>query len=678
MTMKKIIIALTFAIGLFIASQALAEEQTLAGEVSIKGMLTDVNGNRAKFNEYRDLQDGAYGHVKLLYDTDAWWLKGDAADFGYDTQRYDLQGGLWGAFKADLFYREIPHNITFGASNPQTFPASFDYSTLRRQTGGSFSLDVIKPFFFNVSATSELRKGNKPSGTSLDSVNTTAMEIPGLIDYRTNIVKADFGYSQKPFFADLYFMYSDFDSKNNVQDFFNQTSAATEQLTLPPDNKYYKVGFKGAVKLPYNSKLNVNGGWSETTSTADLQNTDQLLLAALSPSNLTFRGKVDTTNLDVVLVSNPVTWLDGKIFYKYYDRDNKSDVITQTESAIFNFTNKLFDYQKNEFGGELGFRLPMKFYLSTGYVHTLTNRPLDTLADTTDDTYTIDLRWKGLDFMTVRTGYERLVRNADFHTPVAVGVAFINPSIPVAGARNFDLADKTRDTIKLSVDLYPTDYLSIGVGYKHKETNYKQLLYGLKSDRSDEVFTNADLTVGRYAQLFGYFDYQQTRRNMDQCDGSFGPCVGTSADIPLTWNLKEKETYYDFGLGTNIFLMPKKLTMRLQYDYSKNNGNQDLTLGSTLFGAGSALPATANQNNIDVPNWDDYTKQTLMAKFIYDVTKHISFAIGYAYEKFKYSDAQLNGYQLIPTDGGAFLTGAYANQSYNANIYFATLTYKFW
>ncbi len=34
---------------------------------------------------------------------------------GYDTQSYRLDGGMWGKFKFDLFYDEIPHNLTFDA-----------------------------------------------------------------------------------------------------------------------------------------------------------------------------------------------------------------------------------------------------------------------------------------------------------------------------------------------------------------------------------------------------------------------------------------------------------------------------------------------------------------------------------------------------------------------------------
>ena len=697
--MKKIFVLATIILGLFIVPSVFAEEQTLAGEVSLKGLLTNVKGSEAKFNEYRDLRDGVYGHAKLLYDTDAWWLKANVSDIGYDTQKYKLDGGMWGAFKADLFYQEIPHNTTFGAkslftgvgtgslgfipggtvdpNDSATWPSSFDYSTKRRQLGGAFSLDILKPFFFNVSALTEEKKGNKPAGFL--STFGTPIELPERVDYRTNTVKTDFGYARNPLFLDVYFMYSDFNNKNDNLNVNDPLSGLNDSVSLPPDNKYYKVGFKGAVKLPLNSKFNINTGWSQTTSKVNLLTTDVFdFFPPATLSNPTFHGKVNTQNVDVALTTNPVSFLDGKLFYKYYNRDNKSDVISETDSGIppiiapQTIMNHLFDYQKNQYGGELGFRLPMKFYLNTGYTHVLTNRNLATLADTDDDIYSVELRWKGLSFLTARTGYERLVRNSDFHVPSPLAT---DPPINIDGARSFDLADKTRDSIKVAIDLYPTDFLSLGAGYKHKETNYRNLQYGLKSDRRDEVYTNADVMIGKYAQLFGYYDFEVTRRSQDQ----ISPDVSNAA----VWNLKDKETYYDFGVGTNIFLIPKKLTLRLQYDYVKSNGNADFTLsGDALAGANSTLVGTvANNSNIDIPNWDDYTKQSLMVKLIYDVTKHIVFSIGYAYEKFKYSDAQLDGYTLTPTTLGnpdAYLTGAYSNQAYKANLYFATMTYKFW
>jgi MtrB/PioB family decaheme-associated outer membrane protein len=677
-------IAAFFVVSILLAVPvAFAEEQTFTGELSLTGLLTNEKGNKAKFNEYRDLQDGAFGKARLLYDTGTLFVGGDAADMGYDTQNYNLYGGLWGAFKANAFYRESPHNMTFGAqsmftgvgtgnltlpptvdpNNTATWPTGFDYSTKRREAGGNLSIDIAKPLFLTVSGSNEQRKGIRPAGG-----NVSAVELPEPVNYITNTIKADLGYARKPFFADLYFIYSDFDNRNSTLNFpYPSAPIFTDQLTLPPDNTFYKGGFKGSLKLPLNSKFNVNAGWSRATSKADLLPFDGGI-APLTLSSSVFHGKIDTQNAEGVLTSNPIDFLDVKGFYKYFRRDNKSDVISQFDGAS-TFVNQLFDYRKNSFGGELGFRMPMNFYLSTGYQRVLTERPLVELANTADDIVSADLRWKGLRFMTVRTGYERLMRNAHYNDGTAWPV---NMPQNVVGARNFDIASKNRDTIKLAIDLYPTDYLSFGLGYKHKETNYRGFQYGLKSDRRDEAYASADLAVGKYAQLFAYFDYEKTRRSMDQLDQSVAADGG--------WNLKEKEEYYDFGAGVNFFILPKKLTLRVQYDYARSNGNQDFTLAGGALGNAN-LPGGTNNNNADIGNWDNYIKQSLMVKLMYNVTKNITASIGYAYEKFRYSDAQWDGYTLIPTTGGfadAYLTGAYARPNYSVNLYFATLSYRFW
>jgi MtrB/PioB family decaheme-associated outer membrane protein len=677
-------ISAILAISLFLATpMVFAGEPELTGELSLTGLLANEKGDKAKFNQYRDLQDGAYGKAGLLYSTDTFFLGAKAADMGYDTQKYQLDGGVWGAFNANAFYRESPYNTTFGARsmftgvgtgslvlpptvNPNdetTWPTSFDYSTKRREGGGKLSIDIAKPFFLDVSGSSEQRKGIKPAGG-----NVSAVELPEPVNYITNTIKADLGYAKKPFFANVYFIYSDFDNKNSTLNFpYPSVPAFTDQLTLPPDNRYYKGGFKGSLKLPFNSKFNVNAGWSRSTSTANLLPFDGGI-TPLTLSSSVFHGKVDTQNAEGVLTSNPIDFLDVKAFYKYFNRDNKSDVISQSD-GVSTFINQLFTYRKNTFGGELGFRIPMNFYLSGGYSRVLTERPLVELANTTDDIISADLRWKGLSFMTVRTGYERLMRNSHFNDGTAWPA-----NIPqnVVGARRFDMASKNQDTIKLSIDLYPTDYLSFGLGYKHKEINYRALQYGLKGDRRDEGYASADLTVGKYAQLFAYFDYEMTRRSQDQLDQSV-PADGG-------WNLRTKEEYYDFGAGVNFFILPKKLTLRVQYDYARSNGSADFTLSSGALG-NTNLPPGTNNSNADIGNWDNYIKQSLMVKLIYNVTKNITASVGYAYEKFRYSDAQLDNYTLIPTTGGvpdAYLAGAYAKPNYSVNLYFATLSYRFW
>ena len=152
------------------------------GEVGVSGMLADLDGNKAKFNEYRDVRDGVYSGIRLKYDSDNFFLKGKASDIGYDTQNYRAEGGMYGKFKAYFDYSEIPHNFTFGAktffdgagtnnltgtanTNPATWN-SFDYALKRKTYGTGFSLDVLRPFFFDVSYSRESKTGTYPIGVS--------------------------------------------------------------------------------------------------------------------------------------------------------------------------------------------------------------------------------------------------------------------------------------------------------------------------------------------------------------------------------------------------------------------------------------------------------------------------------------------------------------------------------
>lgn len=93
---------------------AMAQERTPPGEVLVSPIQVDVKGNGAKFNEYRDLRDGVYGHVGLRYDAEKTYLDFRADDIGYRNQEYELDGGKRGSFSYHLGYDEIPHNFTSG------------------------------------------------------------------------------------------------------------------------------------------------------------------------------------------------------------------------------------------------------------------------------------------------------------------------------------------------------------------------------------------------------------------------------------------------------------------------------------------------------------------------------------------------------------------------------------
>ena len=667
--MKAKIIIFALIMSLVPFSGAFSQEKTIEGEISATGKYVGVKGEgggEAKFTEYRDLQEhgGVYGRARLKFDTEKNFLNFDAGDFGYDTQFYKIDGGMWGKFKFDLFYNEIPHNLTFDAKTffsgaghdtltgvPNANISSwdtFDYSIERRQYGGGLKMNMIKPFFFDTSFQREERDGIKPTGTAT-SPGSIAYELPEPVNYVTNNLKVEGGYAQKPFFLSFNYFLSEFNNGNTRLN-LPSSLGSPNAFSLPPDNTYYKGGFKGAVNLPYNSKFSTNIGLSKGTS-------DTSILSLISSD---YDGEVDTKNYDLVLSSNPLRFLDTKLYYKFYKLNNKSE---DSRGVV----EKFLDYEKNTFGADLGLRLPAQFYLSGGYKYVKTERDEEGETDLAlilpynkDNIYSVDLRWDGLDFIAFKVGYEKLDRDADYQTSQS----------EARSDRVFPYAEQDRDTYKASLDIFPLENLNLGFEYQYKDTDYTDTTYGLTSDKRNEFNISADYMIGNRAKLYGYSDYglikfvQMTGRTI-------------SGAVRSTEN-KQKDKSYGYGLGTEVYVIPKKLTLIFQHDYLKSNGSVDLTYNDSLL-FGDAGVSGANNDMIDISNWDDYTRYSFKFKTIYNFTKSLIASAGYAYERFSYSDAQLDGYQYVMTGGSnaAYLTGAYKDQSYGAHLISAGLTYKF-
>jgi hypothetical protein len=229
------------------------------------------------------------------------------------------------------------------------------------------------------------------------------------------------------------------------------------------------------------------------------------------------------------------------------------------------------------------------------------------------------------------------------------------------------VAPANRNTFKAAVDLFPVDNLSITLGYKYKKTDYEdsdldgQRSLGLREDKRDEFFADASYTLTKYAELHGYFDYEKVRFKQV---GFFSSSSSSNKYVNSGyWDLWQEEKSFDYGIGTDIYIIPKKLTLKLQYDYVKSDGSADFSF---------QLPTPSGS---DIGDWDDYREQAFSAKLTYDIMKSVSLAAGYVYEQFKLEDIQLEEYQYVI--GSTRLTGAYKDPNYNANVVFLALTYKF-
>ncbi len=668
----------------------------IEGDVKAKGMLVNIDGNEAKFNEYRDLTGGFYGRVHLKYDSGSgYYLDFKASDIGFDTQHYRLEGGKWGSFEYFLDYNEIPHNFTFdarsfysgiGSANVTGSPntdigswSTFDYSLERKSYGGGFELKMLKPFYFTMSVSREERDGIKPTAAEGGIRFGSSVELPEPIDYRTDILKLEAGYSKTPFFSSLSFIYSAFENDNKILYFDNPFIEGNprDALTLPPDNNYYKVAFKNAVKLPFNSKFQMNLAYTKTKSDETLLKSfyDEGELKTILLNDSKFDGKINTENYDFVLASNPLAFLEGKIFYKYYRRKNSSDEIVTTEETE-TLVNGPLSYRKNRYGMEIGFRFPASLYLLTSYTHIDTERNREDVTENKDDIFAADLTWRGLDFMAITVGYERMHRTADFHAPEADPD---EPEFLEIFLRRFDVASKNREIYKAVLDIFPVENLNVGLGYRKKDTDYRDVTLGLRESKSNEFSIDADYTLSDFIKIAGYYELEQIKHRQIQRSLPFNATSGFDPGTPPTqtafnWSAEHKDRTYEYGIGADIHIIPKKLSLRLNHSSVKSDGNVDYT----FFLGSNPLPSGRTQDNIDISDWDDYRLTTYMAKAFYAVSKKITVSAGYIHEKFNYDDAQFDGYRhIIGTPPNTYLTGAYKDQSYRADIVFLSMEYTF-
>jgi MtrB/PioB family decaheme-associated outer membrane protein len=705
MNTKKILLILSMM--LFSAFPVFAAGGFFEGDLNVTGEWANESGNKAKLNEYRDMKkQGLYSGFLLKYDADSFFLQGRASDIGYDTQHYRIDGGMYGVFKLYMDYNEIPHNFTYdartfyngaGGNNlgysvaPTADTSSwshFDYTIKRRTSEGGFSLSILKPLYLNISASREERTGTMPTGVSGTTPGGIAIEFPQPVDYTTDVVRGEIGYAKKPFFASLSGEYSTFTNANLAMTFLNPASTAvpnTDALNLPPNNQYYKIAFKSSVYLPLNSRLNINLGTSRTTSEANLFQS-YINATAVVPITLTdalFNGMVDTQNADIVFTTNPLSFLNAKVYYKYYGRNNRSDEITTTDGAN-TFTNELFSYHKNSYGIDLGFKLPARFYLQTAYMYVQTDRDRGDFPETRDNKYSTSLKWSGLEFITPKIGYERLQRGAEHGvntTVLASAQATENAIGPYV--YRFDAAPFYRDTVMASVDIYPIDNLNINMGYKYKRTDYLYTILGLRNVTTNAANIDVGYAIGRVVHLNAYADYEYNRSYQFQrvfTIAGADPNGATQNATNYNWDARIRDGSFSYGANAEFFLVPRKVTLVLQYDNVKSNGSVDLTyLNAAALAAGTPA-GTRTNDNIDIGALDDYTLQSISAKLRYNPTESMTLVLGYAYESFTYNDASWAGYTYVPaTTGtnGAFLTGAYANPNYHANVVFLSANYRF-
>lgn len=701
--MKKIILSLCLLFP-FVPSSASAEEGVFSGILAPGIRAINLDAESAKFYEYNGLRSGIFGGIFLNYDSEGYHASFSGEDIGLDDQYYKLNGGRWGGFKYALYFNQTPHNYSFNdrtfysnagsttldyasasvPSNPDLW-SIFGYKVTRKDLGGSVDFALSPSVSVTFGANRMTRSGLYPVGAPSGVFRTigpggspfgNVIEMPAPVDNITNTANLEIAYRTKPVFFSLSGIMSGYNSGAEWLTFRNPyvtSQPLYETLSLPPDNKFWKLRLSGALKLPLESTLAVNAGYSRLTSTVSLLNTiwtsssnpTTYKLATLGLNDSTFNGDITYKNVSAVLTSSPARSLSTKVYLKYLEKNNGSDEITYT-LGNYSVTNHLFGYKKNNAGAEVGYKLAKNLKATLGFDYLQLNRVRPDIPETRDSAYSAQLKFMPSGILGGRLKYQRLYRRATFESP---GVPPSDPLYIENFIRRYDATDKTQDAFRVSVDISPAETLSLTAEYTLKSDNYAETILGKTKSRRNEYIIDASYEHAS-ARVFGYFDYEEV--NTDQTSRYINP-TGTYSYDPSTapvnnsynWYTTLRDTNYAYGAGIDVPFQAGKLVFSSQYDFEKTSGKADFT--------SQVLTGTLTQDSIDMPSYGDYRLERVSVRLKYVMKKNLNFILGYQHETYTNSDAQFTGYQYVVTGAGnpnTYLTGAYANESYRANIFY--------
>lgn len=679
----------------------------LYGYVSITGIHANVGGdNPFRFFEYRDLDSGASAGLNVRGDSDSWYWNLFGENLGRDDQFAQLKGGRYGVFKFAVYSDDIVHNLTFRAitpftgvgTNTLTFASAapstdtatwtpFDYSIQHRNVGGfaEARAGIDSPLYFRVTANEKRSDGIKPLGAPGTSPGGPTYELPAPVDWKTTDFSGEVGYATKAMHLSANVAYSKFEDHNDFLRWRNPivaTGANVEASTLATDTDMWRLGVNAMFKnLPMGSSLAMRGTYTRYEASTPILPTFLAVSGTTGANRLSgashpvFEGEIVNKSLSASLYSSPYRALDTRLYYNWYERKNESEHLVFTPSGpgsggtcdiapagttATTCTPEHLDFTRNNAGLEVQYRVNRanKLSFDLDYVDLKRERIDFNRSKETKAT----LGWKNgsYEIVDVRVKYQHLARRSNFELGASANIFD-------KYLYRFDAAPLDRDLLKLVLDSSPAENLDLGAEVILKRNKYKDTVLGRTKDTRQELYLTASYGAPAAWRVTAFADYEHTQYESNHWVGATTTFPNpNAAGTTYQWQADVKDKNYLVGVGGD-WIFNDRLRFKGAAIWQKTDGAVDFTTPNN-FG-----------NPIDIGAYDSFKKSTLNLKGIYAFTREVEVTLGAAYEKYDFSDVQIDGYIHAIRTGTTqnFLSGAYAFPSYKATVVYATLTYRF-
>ncbi len=394
--------ALSFALIMFLTSAALGQinigDYTVSGSAEVGGLPRTFSGDKAKFEEYRDVPESVIvPQLQLMIGgkKEDFYLNADAAKVGRNDQNYILRFGRYGLLDVEFEWDQIPHRFSEGVAktpyissnnggtltlpsrpNPLTAPNNcanitsvcgwvnstaqpIDLSLYNGIARVNVKYTPTPGWTFTGGYWSNHNVGQRAFGAlfgpSPGSYNISELIEP--IDYQTNNVELGGEYAGNGWTLALKYNGSYFHNSVSTLIWDNPihtapggvcrdsatynnslgTGPCRGRMDLYPSNQAHTISLTGTAQLPLKTRFlgTMSYGW-RLQDDSFLPFTINSAITQPSISRNSLDGNVQPLMINATLVNNAIDRLNLKAYYRFYNLDNNSKSVAFNQGIIVN------------------------------------------------------------------------------------------------------------------------------------------------------------------------------------------------------------------------------------------------------------------------------------------------------------------------------------------------------
>lgn len=667
--------------------------------------LSDVDGDEARFNRYRDLRTGpVLQGFRFTNENDSRLWRVEADNVGYRDQRFSANVEQFGRFKGFFEYNQIPYEQDYSTRTPFTvdsltavsvpdalqssigagqatlnpaveaFASPFELRTKRDITtvGGQYQLNRATDINFALTSTG--RKGNQPWGASFGMAST--FEVPAPIQTRNTEIAANVEWANKTAMFKAGYDGSLFNSDTESLTFDNplritnaSNASSLGRLSRWPSSTMHTVSATGSVALPAKSRVIAYAAQSAMTSDAQiLPWTINTGITTVPPLERTaVDADVDVTTVMLRFTSRPARWAWFNANFRSYDLNNNTPVFHYDQKISYDTTlvnspgdkSHPYSFHRQTFEVDGSFTPWRNGAFRVGYVREdidRTNRIYDT---TSEDSFRVGYDWTSNRYVTVRANYLTQQRRGK-----GLDLGLLESYSEQPGMRHADISNRDRDVAQFVVTVLPVESVSFNVNGSVGQDDRPDGEFGLRSQDFTTIgfgvdFAPSDAVNVGLSYIFETFGSLETSRTANPLpDPTFN-------DPRRNWSDDIDEDVATVGA---YFEAPKlfgKLDFGVNYDYTKAETSwlYSVTPDSTL-----APPAQLN------PVYNAWKQARVTTA--YWLRRNLSLGLTYLYDQFTVNDWAL-GTQTLDrlAHSNTFLLMNYGWENYTAHTVWLKATY---